>query len=154
MISWVFAAMFITLTVLVIVFTTEKNFANRFPTEQVTNILNEIYETETGRKMKYLGGFIELTIPLSLYNHGEYIAVLNTYKHPNPWIDNEDLKKSGVMIIGRNPAYMNEYIEVTVPDITEKPEIKPFSFTVKSVVGGVREYNMYYAIVKPNSVYN
>lgn len=154
MISWVFAAMFITFVVLAIVFTTEKNFANRYPVEKVTNILNEIYESETGQKMKYLGGFIELTIPLSLYNNGEYITVLNTYKHSNPWVDDEDLKKSGVMVIGRNPAYMDEYIEVTVPDIVEKPEVKPFSYTVKSVVGSVRECNMYYAIVRPNSKYN
>lgn len=150
MISWVFAAMFITFVVLAIVFTTEKNFANRFPVEQVTNTLNQIYEAETGQKMKYIGGFIELSIPLSLYNQGKYTAVLNTYKYPNPWTDENDLKRTGVIVLGRDPRLMDGYIEATVPTITDKPEMKPFSFIVKSVVGRERVYNMFYAIILPS----
>ena len=146
--------MFITFVVLAIVFTTERNFANRFPVEQVTNTLSEIYESETGTKMKYLGGFIELTIPLSLYNHGKYTAVLNTYKYPNPWINKDDLKKSGVLVIGRNPNLMDGYIDVTVPEIAHKPEIKPFKFTVKSFVGRERVYEMFYAVIAPKADYN
>ena len=153
MLAWVFAAMFITCVVLTIVFTTEKNFANRFPVEQVTNTLSEIYEAETGKPIKYIGGFIELSIPLSLYNHGKYIAVLNTYDYPNPWIDKNDLRKSGAIVIGRHLGRMNGYIDETAPNLVQKPEIKPFSFTVKSVVGRERVYDMFYAIVPPDSEY-
>ena len=154
MLSWVFGAMFITFVVLAIVFTTEKNFANRFPVEQVTNTLSEIYEAETGQPIKYIGGFIELSIPLSLYNNGKYIAVLNTYDFPNPWIDVKDLQKTGAIIIGRHKDRMNGYVEATAPGLAHLPEIKPFSFIVKSVVGREREYNMYYAVIKPNAEYN
>jgi len=135
-VSWVFAAMFITFIVLLIVFATEKNFANRFPVSQVTNTLYEIYKSETGRDMKYIGGFIELSIPL-----------------PNPWINDTDLKESGAIVIGRNRSYMDEYIDVTAPTLDQKPEVKQFKFTVKSAVNRKREYKMFYAIILPNANY-
>lgn len=146
-----FVSMFITFVVLLIIFTTEKNFANRFPVEQVTNTLNQIYEAETGRKMKYIGGFIELSIPLSLYNNGKYTAVLNTYNYPNPWVDENDLKRTGVIVVGREIMQMDRYIEMTVPTILIMPKAKQFSFTVKNVVGKERVYDMFYAIVPPNA---
>ena len=150
--SWVFGAMLITFVVLLIVFATEKNFANRFPVAQVTETLTNIYETETGQKMNYLGGFIELTIPLHLYNN-KYNVILDTYGSPNPWLDKQDLQKSGVLVIGRNPAYMEGYIKASAPRLVKKPEVKEFSFTVKSAVGREREYTMYYAIVPPDAKY-
>ena len=148
--SWIFTAMFITFIILAIIFTTEKNFANRFPVQQVTNTLNEIYKTETGQDMKYIGGFIELSIPLSLYNQGKYIAVLNTYGHPNIWIDSSDLKKSGAIVVGRKIQYMDDYVDMTMPELPEKPKIRPFYFTVKNSFGSDRKYLMFYSIIPPN----
>ena len=150
---WVFVAMLISFVVLAIIFATEKNFANRFPVSQVTASLNEIYESETKQKMKYIGGFIELSIPISLYNHGKYIAVLNSYKTPNIWIDDEDMRKSGVIVLGRNPYYMKDYIETTAPMLLNMPKIKTFDFTVKSFCGNERNYTMFYAIIPPNAEY-
>ena len=152
-VSWVFGAMIITFVVLLIVFATEKNFANRFPVKQVEETLNNIYTETTGQKMNYIGGFIELTIPLHLYTNN-YRVILDTYGHKNIWIDEQDLRKSGAMIIGRNPAYMDGYINSSVPNLAEKPKIEPFSFTVKSAVGRERVYKMYYAIVPANAKYN
>ena len=145
-VSWVFAAMIITSIVLTSIFTTEKNFANRFPVHQVTEILNNIYKDATGQQIKYLGGFIELTVPLHLYNE-KYNVILDTFGLPNPWIDIQDLRKSGALIIGRNPAYMQYYIKSSVPDLREIPEVNEFSFTVKNTFNSEREYTMYYAIV-------
>lgn len=148
--SWVFAAMIITFIVLGIVFTTEKNFANRFPVKQVTDKLTDIYYKETGKPMKYLGGFIELTIPLNLYNN-DYTVILDTYKHKNPWLDEKELKQTGAIVIGRNYELMDGYIDRAVPYLKDKAEIKDFSFTVKSVVGKERVYNIHYAIIPPVS---
>jgi 4-amino-4-deoxy-L-arabinose transferase-like glycosyltransferase len=144
-ISWVFTAMFITFVVLAIVFATEKNFANRFPVKQVTNTLDKIYYSETGQKMKYIGGFIELAIPISLYNDKKYIMVLNTYNHENPWIDENDVKKSGQIILSRHQDTMKDY--VNTENLQQKP--KPFKFTVKSFIGKEREYEMFYVIIPP-----
>lgn len=154
MIFWTFTAMFITLIVLSIIFSTEKNFANRFCVKQVTDNLEQIYKKETGSQIKYIGGFIELSIPISHYNSGKYTVVLNTYQHPNIWVENEDLRKSGVIILGRDFMLMNKYIKETVPNIAEKPKIKTFNFVIKNVIGKEREYKMYYAIVAPNAKYN
>ena len=152
-VCWAFGAMFITTVVLSVVFTTEKNFANRFPVSQVTETLTNIYKNETGQEMKFIGGFIELTIPLHLYNN-QYNVILDTYGHKNPWIDEEEVKKSGVLVIGRNPAYMEGYIEASSPGLAEKPDINEFTFTVKSAAGRERKYTMYYAVVPQDAKYN
>lgn len=146
--SWIFAAMIITATVLGIVFTTERNFANRFPVKQVTETLTNIYREETGKPIKYIGGFIELSIPLSLYNN-DYTVILNTYGHNNPWLDEDDLKKTGSLVVGRDYGLMEGYIKASAPYLKEMPEIKPFPIVVKSVVGKERIYTMHYAIVPP-----
>ncbi len=148
MLSWVFAAMIITSTVLGIVFTTERNFANRFPVKQVTETLTNIYREETGKPIKYIGGFIELSIPLSLYNN-DYTVILDTYGHKNPWIDENDLKRTGSLVIGRDYRRMEGYIKASAPYLKNRPKIKPFPFIVKSVVGKERIYKMHYAIVPP-----
>ena len=147
MLSWVLAAALITAVVLGIVFTTERNFANRLPIQQITKTLTDIYSKETGGKqIKYIGGFIELSIPISLYNN-DYVVILNTYNHKNPWIDMNDLKKTGSIVIGRDYDFMDGYIKASAPYLKEKPIIKPFKLAVKSVVGKERTYEMYYAIV-------
>ena len=84
----------------------------------------------------------------------DYKVILNTYEHTDPWIDEDDLRKSGALIIGRNPAYMDGYIESSVPNLKDKPDVKEFSFTVKSVIGKERVYTMFYAIVPANAKYN
>lgn len=152
MVFWSFAAMIITIIVLSIVFITEKNFANRFPIKQITDKLNSIYNLETGQEIKYLGGFIELTIPLHIYNN-KYTVILNTYKHPNIWINEEDLRKNGAMIIGRNEKLMDYYIESSVPNLKTKPAVKPFSFTVKNALGSKRVYSMFYSIIPQDAEY-
>ena len=152
-VAWVFAAMAIFFIVLSIIFSTEKNFANRFPVKEVTKKLNNIYTNSTGQKMNYIGGFIELTIPLHLYNN-DYKVILDTYGHKNIWIDEQDLRKSGAMILGRNYFYMKDYIKSSVPNLADEPEIKSFHFTIKSAVGGKRVYRMFYAIVPANAKYN
>ena len=149
---WSFAAMIITMIILSIVFMTEKNFANRFPVQQVTDKLNSIYNSETGQDIKYLGGFIELTIPLQIYNN-KYTVILDTYEYPNVWISQENLRKNGAMIIGRNEKLMDYYIENSVPNLKSKPAVKHFCFTVKNAIGREREYSMFYAIIPPNAEY-
>ena len=153
MIKWVFASMLITLIVLSIVFATEKNFANRFPVKQVTDKLSSIYKSSTNREMKYIGGFIELTIPLHLYND-KYIVVLDTYKHKNIWISEEDLRKNGAMVLGRNKYLMDYYIQSTAPNLKYRPKIDSFMFTVKNAFGQKRDYEMYYSIIPANAEYN
>ena len=150
--NFVFFAMFVIFVVLTIVFTTERNFANRFESYNVANQLKEIYLKETNRPLKYLGGFIELTIPLNIYNN-DFNVVLDTYGHKNPWINQDDLKKNGAMVIHRHPNQMLTFIQRNFPWNKQMIEFKEFSFKVKSVIGRERTYKMYYYIVPPEIGY-
>lgn len=143
---WIVSAIFVSSFVLGYIFYTEKSFASRFPVEQVTKTLSEKYTKETGKPLKYIGGFIELTIPLELYNK-DYIAVLNTYKYPNPWINTKDLKESGAIVIGRYQDLMRKYVRTTAPYYNEEFEIKDFYITVKNHLGKEKVYKMYYVII-------
>lgn len=146
--SWIIIAMITSFVVLGVIYCTEKSFASRFPVEQVTNNLSKIYLNETGKPLKYIGGFIELSIPLALYND-DYTVVLSTYEHKNPWIDEADLKKSGVLVIGRYNSQMKKYVSTTAPYFDEKFKMKKFEITVKNVLGKEKKYKMFYVVVPP-----
>ena len=107
---------------------------------------------ETNTPLKYIGGFIELTIPLNIYNNG-FEVVLDTYGHDNPWIDKTDLKKRGALIIHRHPDKMLTYIKRNFPWNKAEIRLNAFNFKVKSVIGRERIYTMYYYIVPPEIGY-
>ena len=64
--------MFVSVVVLSSVFLTEKNFANRFPVEQVTTKLNNIYKSETGQDMNtQLFKLIDWNLPVPTIGNGK-----------------------------------------------------------------------------------
>lgn len=148
MTGWILVSLIITYSILGYVYYTERSFASRFPVQQVTKTLSGIYLKETGKPLKYIGGFIELTIPLELYNK-DIIAVMDTYKYKNPWIDEEDLKKSGAIIIGRDPKLMKKYVRSTFIGYDKKFKVKKFYIVVKNHFGKQKAYDMLYVIIPP-----
>ncbi len=145
---WIIAGAVATYLILGYIYYTEKSFASRFPVEQVTKTLSDIYVKETGKPLKYIGGFIELTIPLELYNKN-YVSVLDTYGYKNPWIDMADLKDSGALIIGRNKKLMEKYIIATMHDYNGKFKINKFNIVVENCLGKTKTYEMLYVVIPP-----
>ena len=129
----------------------EKNYRSRYPVPEVYSDIKSIWEEQTGTPMKYVGGYIEWTLPVVIYSNDKLVCLLDTFGYPSPWIDEEDFKKSGAFFIDRTVQELNSHIKKAYPDIPEDFAIEPveYKFTLTNAFNQPREYTVYYYIVPP-----
>lgn len=144
-------AMFITFLALGTLLSVEKNYRSRYPVYQLLNDFEQIWAENTNKPLKYLGGYIEWTLPLTIYGNSNYNCILDTFGYKNPWVDEKDLKLSGALIIDRTKDKVSEYTRKSCPYLPEDYSVNPigYSFTVKNAFNGARKYDIYYFIVPP-----
>ncbi|MBQ8458647.1 glycosyltransferase family 39 protein [bacterium] len=146
-----YAAVFIIFTVMTILFGVEKNYRSRYPVTQIYNDLTKAWTEKYNTPLKYIGGYIEWTLPLTIYSSTHPDCILDTNGYPNPWIDEQDLKKSGLIIMDRHLWELEEHFKKACPYLDENYKIEPveYKFTVKNALNQQREYSIYYAIIPP-----
>lgn len=129
----------------------EKNYRSRYPVGQIYSDMNNIWSNEFKTPLKYFGGYIEWTLPLTIYGKEHQQIILDTNGYKNPWIDESDLKKSGIIIIGRDEEHIYNDTKKACPYLEETYEIVPipYSFKVKNAFGQERQYDIFYHIVPP-----
>ena len=129
----------------------EKNYRSRYPVEQIYNDLKTSWEKTTKTPLKYLGGYIEWTLPLTIYSKEHPQIILDTNDYDNIWIKEDDLKKSGILVIDRYEDGLEKYVHKSCPFLDENYEIKPieYKFTVRNAFNIPREYTVFYHIVEP-----
>ena len=108
---------------------------------------SEKYDTP----LKYVGGYIEWTLPLTIYGESHPDCILDTFGYKNPWIDSDDLKNSGIFILDRTEGQVINQTKKSCPYLPEDYNIEPieYKFTVKNALNMPREYTIYYHIVPP-----
>ncbi|MBR2525989.1 glycosyltransferase family 39 protein [bacterium] len=138
-------------------FAFEKNYRSRYPVEKVTNDIvgdwNEHYDVP----VKYIGGFLEWTLPIVVYNMDKnYECILYTYNHESPWITKDDLKKHGAIIIFRDPQDVVAYVNFLNVHPNNTKNIVPtnYKFELKNAFGLKREYSIYYYMIPPEKYVN
>lgn len=129
----------------------EKNYRSRYPVEHVFNGLKSFWAEKYNTPLEYLGGYIEWTLPLSIYGDTHTKALLDTYDYPDPWTDYEKMKKAGVLVIDRTPKKVIAQALNSVPYLNKNTIINPieYKFDVKNALGQPREYTVYYYIIPP-----
>ena len=138
-------------------FIVEKNYRSRYPVEKITNDIIQDWDKHYQTPAKYFGGFLEWTIPIVVYNRDKnYECILYTYKHENPWITNDDLKKSGAIIISRYPEEVIGYVNFLNVYPNSKENVVPtmYNFELTNALGAKREYSIYYYMIPPEKYYN
>ena len=148
-----YAVMLIVFLVLGGILSIEKNYRSRYPVQKIYSDLNKIWSSEYKTPLKYFGGYIEWTLPLNIYGKDHQQIILDTYGYKNPWIDEEDLKKSGILIIGRTQQHVLIDTEKACPYLDKNYVItpQPYSFEVKNAFGQKRQYDIFYYIVPPQN---
>ncbi|MCQ2753898.1 MAG: glycosyltransferase family 39 protein [bacterium] len=129
----------------------EKNYRSRYPVATVYQDLKEIWGEKIDTPIKYVGGYIEWTLPLTIYGDNHPYAILDNHGYPDPWLSEDDIQKSGVMIIGRKKQDIVDYTKLSCPYLPEDYKITPveYRFDVHNALGMAREYKIYYFIVPP-----
>lgn len=146
-----YSAMFIILVALGTLLAVEKNYRSRYPVDTVFNDIKAIWAENVGTPLEYVGGYIEWTLPLTIYGDTHPDCMLDTFGYKNPWISEENLKKSGVFVIDRTIEKVKKQTKMACPYLPDDYKIEPknYKFTVKNALGMPREYSIHYFIVPP-----
>ena len=144
-------AMLITFIALGTLLVVEKNYRSRYPVAQIYGDMKQAWEQTTDKPLKYIGGYIEWTLPITIYTDTHPDCILDTFGYKNPWIDANDLISSGILIFDRTPDLVKIQTHKSCPYLPENFEINPieYRFTVKNALGQEREYLIYYFIIPP-----
>lgn len=131
----------------------EKNFRSRYPVNNVIRDFNEIWLKEYSTPLKYIGGFHELTYPITIYDKNHLTNIMDTYGYKNIWIDENDLKISGALIFSRHADDVITYTKSACPYLPNDFEIQPveYKLIVQNTLKQQREYKMYYFLVPPQN---
>lgn len=132
----------------------EKNYRSRYPVSLIYNDIQEIWHSEYSTPLKYIGGYIEWTLPLTIYADTHPDCILDTFGYKNPWIDEADLRKNGIFVLDRTEIAVINQTRLACPCLTENYEIKPkpYKFKVKNAFGQEKEYLIFYFIVPPEKI--
>ena len=144
-------AMVVTFAVMGTLLSVEKNYRSRYPVPKVYGDIKAIWKQETNSPLKYVGGYIEWTLPLVIYNNDKIDCLLDTFGYPSPWIDQEDLQNSGAFFIDRTVDELVSHVNKAYPTATEDFNVQPveYKFTLTNAFNQPREYTVYYYIVPP-----
>ena len=129
----------------------EKNYRSRYPVSTIYNDMTQIWESNFNTPLKYIGGYIEWTLPLTIYAPTHPTCILDTNGYKNPWINEDDLKKSGLIILDRKMHEIRRDFKKSCPYLDESYPInaKEYRFKVKNALNMEREYKIYYLVIPP-----
>jgi len=146
-----YVVMFIIFLALGGLLSVEQNYRSRYPVAEVFGDLKSAWAQKYDTPIKYVGGYLEWTLPLTIYGDIHPKTILDTHGYKDPWLDAEDLKKSGAMIVDRTYDSTIGYTRLSCPYLSENFVIEPteYKFSVKNAFGMPREYTIYYFIVPP-----
>ena len=144
-------AMTVTFIALGTLLAVEKNYRSRYPVPQVYSDVKSIWEEKTHTPLKYMGGYIEWTLPMVIYDRENLVCLLDTFGYPSPWIDEEDFQKSGAFFIDRTLGELETHLKKAYPEFPEGFDFEPveYKFTLTNAFNQPREYTVYYYIVPP-----
>ncbi len=146
-----YVVMFIIFLALGGLLSVEQNYRSRYPVAEVFGDLKSAWAQKYDTPIKYVGGYLEWTLPLTIYGDIHPKTILDTHGYKDPWLDAEDLKKSGAMIVDRTYDSTIGYTRLSCPYLSDNFVIEPteYKFSVKNAFGMPREYTIYYFIVPP-----
>lgn len=129
----------------------EKNYRSRYPVAPVMKDLNERWAKEVSTPLKYVGGYIEWTLPLTIYGENHPKAILDTFGYSDPWISVDERKKAGVLVIDRHIYELQKDTLKACPYLHDDYKITPqeYSFSLTNALGKERIYTVYYTIIPP-----
>ena len=134
--------------------TLEKSYRSRYPAQAVLDDFEKMWFQQYKTPLKYVGGLIDFSYPLTIYGKSHPINLMDTYDSGNIWLDHEDLKKSGALILDKHDDEVERFVRSACPYIGEETEIIPqeYKFQLTNALGKSREYHMYYYFVPPQKM--
>ncbi|MBR6126360.1 glycosyltransferase family 39 protein [bacterium] len=123
-----------------------------FPYQTILPEFDRMWAEKTNNaELKYVGGDINYAFKFRNYGSNHPRVILETFGYKNPWVNHEDVLKSGAIIIGRKEADVARNVRDLIILLPEKYEITPYKyeFKIKSKFKKTKKFKFYYTIIPP-----
>ncbi|MDR1133344.1 MAG: glycosyltransferase family 39 protein [Synergistaceae bacterium] len=119
--------------------------SRRFDGRGLSAHVRDAFEREYGRSPAYVIGDIWNASNVSVYAPDRPRVFLNGDPRMAPWIDAEEVRRSGAVVVSGSPEQYGEY-RSRRPGITAPAE---WTMTLRAVTGHTRERVIYYGFLPP-----
>ncbi len=124
------------------------------PIQKIEQDINRVWKEKTNNApLKYVGGDGMTAFPFKHFNVQKPKMILDTFGYKNPWINHQDVIKSGAIIIISDGQYddgeniVREYLPL-LPD-EQNIELIKYDFDICNILGQCSERTIYYSIIPP-----
>lgn len=150
--KWIYGLMIAWLAGMFIFSQLQTKLHMSFPYQEIVPNLNKVWDNTTNNsELKYICGTGDYVYKIKEYNTRRPKVIIETFGYKNPWIDHEDVIKSGVLVVGKSKENLIHYVKEMIILLPDDYQINPirYDFVIKNKLGKTKKYNFYYTIIPP-----
>ena len=148
--KWIYGIMICWQIAMIIFFVLQTKRDFSYPYQKVMGDFNTVWTKETNSApLKYVAG--DYAISSQIYNKQKPKAILNTYNHINPWVNHDDVAKSGMLVMCSKKNELMDLLDKFIKEYNIKNDFKinKYSYDIKNKFNKSKKYNIYYTVIKP-----
>lgn len=120
-----------------------------FPKETVMRDFENILDE---KPLKYVDGNMNYSFFFRMYHKDKPTPILDTFGAKNIWIDENDIKKSGLLVADKKSENVRKKVFERFPDFNNEIEIAKYSYQICNVLKSCENYDFYYTVIKPDDL--
>ncbi len=151
--KWCYAALFLSLIAVGIFGVLQTKDFIAYPVEKTMTDFDRIWNKKTGdAPLKYVAGDMGYCFQFNIYNPKHPRVILQTFGHKNPWVDHDDILKSGAIIVGEDEKDVEERTRDAIYLLPQNYEIVTEKYILNACnkLGKCEEHEFYYTIIPPS----
>ena len=130
----------------------QTKFFIAYPKNKIMSDFTNIWDIQNNNvPLKYVTGHIKYCFYFNVYHPQHPKVILETFGYKNPWVDHEDILKSGVIIVGGDEEDVIQRTKETVILLPKDYEITPekYIMNVCNKIGKCEKHEFFYTIIPP-----
>jgi hypothetical protein len=150
--KWCYFGLFASLITVGIFGILQTKYFIAYPTGKTMTDFDKLWDEKTNNSpLKYVAGDIKHCFHFKFYHSDHPTVILETFGHKNPWVDHEDILKSGAIVVGEDEADVIQRTKEAIILLPNDYKITPEKYTMSvcNKIGKCEENEFFYTIIPP-----
>jgi 4-amino-4-deoxy-L-arabinose transferase-like glycosyltransferase len=151
-VKWCYFGLFASLITVGIFGILQTKYFIAYPTSKTMTDFDKLWDEKTNNSpLKYVAGDIKHCFHFKFYHSDHPTVILETFGHKNPWVDHEDIIKSGAIVVGEDEADVIQRTKEAIILLPNDYKITPEKYTMSvcNKIGKCEENEFFYTIIPP-----
>jgi hypothetical protein len=151
-VKWCYFGLFASLITVGIFGILQTKYFIAYPTSKTMTDFDKLWDEKTNNSpLKYVTGDMGYCFHFKFYHPNHPTVILETFGHKNPWVDHEDIIKSGAIVVGEDEADVIQRTKEAIILLPNDYKITPEKYTMSvcNKIGKCEENEFFYTIIPP-----